>query len=130
MAKIIESAPQRMVLQSGSTTLTLDKAAGKAMMQRKLWFWKLKPPEMPLAEVSEIAIDVGVDRASGIEVCNTMLVMRAGAPGRCPPPIRRTPSNGGRAAAVSRSALGYFFSIEIPRSADIDLHARRTFLAS
>ena len=38
MAKIVESTPQRMVLQSGSTTLTLDKSADKATMQRKLLF--------------------------------------------------------------------------------------------
>ena len=79
MAKIIENVPQRMVLQSGSTTLTLDKDAGKATMQRKLLFWSLKPIEAPLSEVAEIAVDAGVDRASGIEVCNTMLVTRAGA---------------------------------------------------
>ena len=79
MAKIVESTPQRMVLQSGSTTLTLDKTAGKATMQRKLLFWNLKPMETPLAEVANFEVDVGVDRASGIEVCNTMLVTRAGA---------------------------------------------------
>ncbi len=79
MAKIVESTPQRMVLQSGSTTLTLDKTAGKATMQRKLLFWNLKPMETPLAEVANFEVDAGVDRASGIEVCNTMLVTRAGA---------------------------------------------------
>jgi hypothetical protein len=79
MAQILESVPQRMVLQSGSTKLTLDKNAGKAVMQRKLLFWSLKPVETPLSEVSEIAVDAGVDRASGVELCNTMLVTRAGA---------------------------------------------------
>jgi hypothetical protein len=79
MAKIIESTPQRMMLQSGSTTLILDKGAGKATLQRKLLFWSLKPMEAPLAEITEIAVDAGVDRASGIDVCNTLLVTRAGA---------------------------------------------------
>ena len=79
MAKITESTPQRIVLQSGSTTLTLDKDAGKATMQRKILFWSLKPMEASLADVAEIAVDAGVDRASGIDVCNTMLVTRAGA---------------------------------------------------
>ena len=50
MANIVESASQRMVLQSGSTTLTLDKNAGKATLRRKLLFWNLKPLELPLAE--------------------------------------------------------------------------------
>jgi hypothetical protein len=79
MAKITESSPQRMVLQSGSTTLTLDKSGGKATLNRKLLFWSLKPMETPLSEVAEVTVDAGVDRASGIDVCNTMLVMRAGA---------------------------------------------------
>ena len=79
MAKIVDSAPQRLVLQSGSTKLTLDKDAGKAVMQRKLLFWALKPLEVPLGEVTQIDIDAGIDRASGVEICNTMLVTRAGA---------------------------------------------------
>jgi hypothetical protein len=79
MAKITESTPQRMVLQSGSTTLTLDKSAGTATLNRKLLFWSLKPMETPLSEVADVTVDAGVDRASGIDVCNTMLVMRAGA---------------------------------------------------
>jgi hypothetical protein len=79
MAKIVERTPERMVLQSGSTTLIFDKDAGKATMQRKLWFWSLKPMEAPLGEVASVEVDAGVDRASGIDVCNTMLVTRAGA---------------------------------------------------
>jgi len=79
MAKITESTPQRMVLQSGSTVLTLDKSAGKAVMSRKLLFWSLKPLETPLADVTEIAVDAGIDRASSVEICNTMLITRAGA---------------------------------------------------
>jgi hypothetical protein len=79
MAKIIDHAPQRMALQSGSTTLTLDKGANTAVMQRKLLFWLLKPLEVPLTDVADITIDAGVDRASGVEVCNTMVVMRTGA---------------------------------------------------
>ena len=79
MAKIIESIPRRLTLQSGSTALILDKDAGTATMQRKLWFWSLKPKEAPLAEVASIEVDAGVDRASGIDVCNTMIVTRASA---------------------------------------------------
>ena len=79
MAKIIDNAPQRLVLQSGSTTLTLDKDANTAVMQRKLLFWSLKPLEVPLTDVAEITVDAGVDRASGVEICNTMVVMRTGA---------------------------------------------------
>ena len=48
------------VLQSGSTTLTLDKNAGKATLRRKLLFWNLKPLELSLAEVAELSVDAGV----------------------------------------------------------------------
>ena len=50
MAKIIASTPQRLVLQSGSTTLALDRDAGKVSLQRRLLFWRLKPIEAPLSE--------------------------------------------------------------------------------
>ena len=76
---VIERTPQRLVLKSGSTTLTLDKEAGKAILQRKLLWWKLKPLEAPLSEITEVSVDAGMDRASGVEVCNIMLVLRSGA---------------------------------------------------
>jgi hypothetical protein len=78
MAHILENTPQRLVLRSGSTTLTLDKAADRATLQRKMLFWALKPIEHPLGDVASSTVDVAVDRASGVEVCNTMLLMRAG----------------------------------------------------
>jgi hypothetical protein len=76
---IVESTPRRLVLKSGAATLTLDKDADKASLQRKLLLWKLKPVERPLTEIVEVAVDAGVDRASGVEVCSIMLVSRAGA---------------------------------------------------
>ncbi len=76
---ITESTPRRLVLASGSTTLTLDKDAGKATLQRKLLFWNLKPAELPLSEVSSVTLDKAVDRASGVEIFHIMLVTRAGA---------------------------------------------------
>lgn len=75
---ILESTPQRLVLQAGSTTLTLDKTAGTGCLQRKMLFWKMKPLEHALADVSDVTVDAAVDRASGVEVCHTMLVMRSG----------------------------------------------------
>jgi hypothetical protein len=103
MAQITESAPQRMVLQSGSTTLTLDKTAGKATMQRKLLFWKLKPLETALEEIAGVEVDAGVDRASGIEVCNTMLVTRAGAAWALPAADKKDAES---TAAAIRNFLG------------------------
>ena len=76
---ITESTPRRLVLASGSTTLTLDKDAGKASLQRKLLFWNLKPTELPLSDFSSVALDKAVDRASGVEIFHSMLVTRGGA---------------------------------------------------
>ena len=78
MAKVIESTPQRLALQSSSNTLILDKAAGTATLQRKMMFWSLKPMQKPLSDVADATVDAAVDRASGVEVCHTMLVLRSG----------------------------------------------------
>ena len=75
---ILESTPQRLVVQSGSTTLTLDKDLGAASLQRKMLFWKLKPREHALSDFADVTVDAAVDRASGVEVCHTMLITRAG----------------------------------------------------
>ena len=76
---ITESTPSRLVLASGSTTLTLDKNAGKASLQRKMLFWNLTPTELPLSEFSSVVLDKAVDRASGVEIFHSMLVTRGGA---------------------------------------------------
>lgn len=75
---IVENSQTRLVLKSGSTTLTFDRAAGKAVMQRKMLLWSLKPVEAPLSDVTDVTVDAAVDRASGVEVCNTMLLTRDG----------------------------------------------------
>ena len=74
-----EDTPRQLVLKSGSTTLTLDKDAGKATLQRKFLMWGLKPMEAPLSEVADVTVDTSVDRASGVEICHIMVVMRTGA---------------------------------------------------
>jgi hypothetical protein len=74
----IEGTPQRLVLKAGSTTVTLDKETGKVTMQRKTLFWSRAPLEKPLSDIVDATVDSAVDRASGIEVCNTMLISRAG----------------------------------------------------
>lgn len=76
---ITESTPQRLILVSGSTTLTLDKESAKATLQRKMLFWKLRPTELPLSDFSSIALDKAVDRASGVEIYHSMLITRGGA---------------------------------------------------
>ena len=75
---IVESTSQRLVLKSGSATLTLDKEARKLSLQRKILIWQKKPLETALSEVTDISVDTAVDRASGVEICHTMVVFRGG----------------------------------------------------
>ena len=79
MAKVIENTPQRLVLQSGSTVLALDKTAGTATLQRKIMFIPLKPVSVPLTEIVDVTLDTVVDPASHAEIDHAMLKLRAGA---------------------------------------------------
>jgi hypothetical protein len=99
---IIERAPHRLVLRSGSTTLTLDKDSGKALMERKLLFWARRPIEHPLSDVIQVNVDANVDRASGVELCSTMLVMPDGSAWALPPTDRKDATE---AAAAIREFL-------------------------
>ena len=74
----IERGPQQLALHAGSTTVALDKAAGKAVLQRKLLFWARKPVERPLSSVTEVRIKADVDPASMAEMYSTLLLMREG----------------------------------------------------
>ena len=76
---IMESTGRRLVLKSGSTTLTLSRDDDKAVMQQKLLFWNRKPFETALSNISEIKVDAAVDRASGVEIYSTKLVTITGA---------------------------------------------------
>lgn len=103
MAKIVASTPKRMALQAGSTTLMLDKDAGKATLQRRTLFWSHKPLETPLADVKDVTVDADLDRASGVEICNTMLVTRAGTAWALPASDK---ADAERTAAAMRGFLG------------------------
>jgi hypothetical protein len=103
MAKIIASTPQRLALQSGSTTLMLDKDAGKAVLRRKILFWPLKPLETQLADIKDVTVDAAVDRASGVEICNTMVVQASGAAWALP---ARDKAEAEQAASAMRGFLG------------------------
>jgi hypothetical protein len=73
---IVESSPKRLVLQSGSTTLSLDRESGEMTLQQKILFWKPKPAKAKIADVTEVKLDTVVDRASGAELHHTMMVMK------------------------------------------------------
>jgi hypothetical protein len=99
----IDRSEQRLVVQSGSTTLTLDKAAARVVMQRKTLFWARKPIERPLADIASIQVDANVDRASGVELCSPMLVMRDGSAWALPHTERKDATD---TAAAIRAFLG------------------------
>jgi|GEM_PF-782527 len=99
----IERAPSRLVLRSGSTTVNLDKDANKAAMERKLLLWARKPLERPLSDVARVTVDANVDRASGVELCSTMLVMNDGSAWALPHTDRE---NATAAAEAARDFLG------------------------
>ena len=105
MAKIAERTPQRMTLQSGSTKFVLDKETSKATMSRKLLLWALKPVEVPLADVVDVSVDAGVDRASGVEICNTVLVLRSGVAWSLPAADKKD-------AAETAAAIGNFLGLQ------------------
>lgn len=90
-------------LRSGGTTLTLDKGGGKAVMQRKVFFVKMKPAEMSLSDITNVTLDVGIDRASGVEICNAMLVSRAGAAWALPAADKKDAE---KSASAMREFLG------------------------
>ena len=75
---ILENSESRLSIKSGSTTLTLDKTSSKITLQRNLMVWQQKPVEKPLSEVVSVSVDAGVDRASGVEICHTMVIFKAG----------------------------------------------------
>lgn len=74
----IESGTNKVVLKDGGTTLTLDKMAGKAVLQRKLLFWDRKPLEFPLADIEDIAVTSNKDAASGAMLDHSVLHRRSG----------------------------------------------------
>ncbi len=76
---IVENTSKKLVIKAGSTVFDFDKDAGKLVMKRKVMFMNLKPVEVQLKDITDVTLDVGVDRASGIEVCNAMVITKQGA---------------------------------------------------
>ena len=76
---ILENTQTRLSIKSGSTTLMLDKSTGKITLQRKLMFWQQKPLEQALSDIASVSVDGGVDRASGVEICNTTVIFKSGS---------------------------------------------------
>ncbi len=89
----IETELNRVILHDGGTTLTLDKAAGQAVLQRKILLWNKKPDVFPLAEIDDIAVKSETDAMSGATLYHSVMHRRSGeitcSPRSRPRPPRR-----------------------------------------
>jgi hypothetical protein len=74
----IEEAPRKLILKAGSTTLTLDKDAGKATLQQKMLLWNKKPVEFALSDIDDIAVKSEVDGLSGAPIHHSVVHRRTG----------------------------------------------------
>ena len=74
----IETESDRVILHDGGTTLTLDKAAGEAVLQRKMLLWNKKPVMFPLAEIDDIAVKSETDAMSGATLYHSVMHRRSG----------------------------------------------------
>jgi hypothetical protein len=75
---VVASTPNSLILQSGSTTLRLNRESDEAILQHKVLFWRLRPATAPLSQIADVTNDRAVDRASGVEIWHTMLILRSG----------------------------------------------------
>jgi len=75
---MLENTQTRLSIKAGSTTLRLDKTSGNATLQRKMMLWQKKPIEKPLSKVASVSVEANVDRASGVEICHTMVIFQTG----------------------------------------------------
>ncbi|WP_065754158.1 hypothetical protein [Bradyrhizobium paxllaeri] len=74
----IEETSSKLVLKTGSTTLTFDKASGKATLQKKMLLWNKKPVEFALSEIDDIAVKSDVDGLSGAAIHHSVMHRRSG----------------------------------------------------
>jgi hypothetical protein len=74
----IESTSHKLVLKQGSTTLTLDKDTGVALLQHKILLWSKKPLAFPLADIDDIAVKSEKDGLSGASIYHSVLHRRSG----------------------------------------------------
>jgi len=75
---IVENTAQKLVLRSGSTTLTLDGAAKQATLQSKILFWQRAPAHAAFTDISDVKLEEIHDGMSGAEIYNTMVLLKAG----------------------------------------------------
>lgn len=70
---IIAVTPGKLVLKSGSTTLTLDKDTAKATLQQKMLLWNKKPVEFAFSDIDDISVRSETDGLSGATIHHSVL---------------------------------------------------------
>jgi len=74
---IVERSNNRLVVEAGGSlsafSLSLDKQAGLARIERSTLMWKRKPLEMPLAAIRGFDVARFKDAASGAELRKLVL---------------------------------------------------------
>ena len=104
---ILESSPERLVVQSGSVlnklTLTLDKRERRAHLQRTLaMMWARKPTEVDFSDIEDVAVATMKDPLSGGELHAALMRLRSGVALEVPASEREVPDT----VARVRSFLG------------------------
>jgi hypothetical protein len=72
----LDHGSDRLVLQSGPTTVVLDKNAGKAILDRKSLLWARDPVERPLSSISGARVSTKIDEESKANICSLTLLVR------------------------------------------------------
>ena len=102
---IVDRSEHQLVLQAGgglsALTLTLDKRAGQARIERRTLMLKRKPRVLPLAEIMVFDVVSFTDRASGAVVRQLVLRLQSGE--NIPLPVAEREIN--ETAAVLREFL-------------------------
>ena len=78
---IVENTPNKLVLKSGSTTLSFDGASEQMTLESKVLFWKRAPAHAAFKDVAEVKLEEIHDPASGAEIYNTMVLLKSGKGG-------------------------------------------------
>ncbi len=86
---IVENTAQKLMLRSGSTTLTLDNAAEQMTLESKVLFWKRAPTHAAFKDVADVKIEQNHDPASGADIYGTMVVMKSGGAWAVPADTRQ-----------------------------------------
>ena len=86
---IVENTPQKLVLRSGSTTLTFDNTAKQMTLESKVLFWKRAPAHAAFKDIAEVKIEEGHDGASGADIYGTLVVMNSGSAWAVPTDTRK-----------------------------------------